>query len=336
LQIPVHVFEDGYIRPDWVTLELGGVNGYSSLPHNPAWYKDQAARLEHVSDGPAIPSSFTRRALEDLAYNFGYMGLRWAFPFCRTHRPWHPLVEYYGWGTRLLRRKLQSQAIATEAAQARTLQNFYIFPLQLDCDSQVRQHSGFGRLAPAIETVLTSFAVRAPATTVLLVKEHPLDNGLRNWRKLVARTAQRLNIHDRVHYIEDGDLDHLSRAARGMVTINSTSGAVALAAGVPVITLGQAIYDMPGLTFQGNLDAFWTEATPPDVASFEAFRRVLVHRCLIRGGFFSTQGVHTLADSAVARLESMQVPRAPVRAVPSRAQVPATRQAGSLLARDAD
>ncbi len=31
LGVPVHVFEEGYLRPDWVTLERGGVNGFSPL-----------------------------------------------------------------------------------------------------------------------------------------------------------------------------------------------------------------------------------------------------------------------------------------------------------------
>src|ERR1700753_2157524 len=95
-----------------------------------------------------------------------------------------------------------------------------------------------------------------------------------------------------------------------MVTINSTSGTLALAAGVPVITLGQAVYDMPGLTFQGTLDAFWTEASPPDASLFAAFKRVLAHRCLVRGGFFSTEGVRLLTEGAVARLETLHAAHA--------------------------
>jgi capsular polysaccharide export protein len=305
LQRPVHVFEEGYIRPNWVTFELGGVNGHSNLPRDPNWYREQAAGLEEVPSGSAIKSSFARRAAEDLAYNFGYMLLGWSFPFYRTHRPWHPLVEYIGWGSRLLRRKLYSGAISTEVARANALDDFYVFPLQLDCDSQVRQHSPFGGMRPAIETVLTSFAAHAPPAATLLVKEHPLDNGLRNWRKCLTEIATRLGIEQRVCYIEDGDLDRLTHSARGVVTINSTSGTLALAAGVPVITLGQAIYDMPGLTFQGSLDAFWTEAATPDTTLFTAFRRVLAHRCLVRGGFFSAEAVRLLTEGAVARLEAL-------------------------------
>jgi capsular polysaccharide export protein len=39
--------------------------------------------------------------------------------------------------------------------------------------------------------------------------------------------------------------------AAGVVTVNSTAGLQALREGKPVVALGRALYDMPGLTFQG-------------------------------------------------------------------------------------
>ena len=33
--IRVWAFDEGYIRPDWITMEEGGVNGNSHLPHTP-------------------------------------------------------------------------------------------------------------------------------------------------------------------------------------------------------------------------------------------------------------------------------------------------------------
>jgi len=38
------VFELGYIRPDYVTLERFGVNGHFQLPRNPAFYLNHARR----------------------------------------------------------------------------------------------------------------------------------------------------------------------------------------------------------------------------------------------------------------------------------------------------
>jgi capsular polysaccharide export protein len=87
-----------------------------------------------------------------------------------------------------------------------------------------------------------------------------------------------------------------------MVCVNSTSATLALAAGSPVCALGEAIYNIPGLTFRGHLDEFWTDPVPPEPGLYGAFRRVLVDRCLVRGGLASETAVRTLIESIVRRL----------------------------------
>ena len=42
--IQVGVFEEGYLRPDYITLERDGVNNNSALPSNPAFYLAQPQR----------------------------------------------------------------------------------------------------------------------------------------------------------------------------------------------------------------------------------------------------------------------------------------------------
>ncbi|WP_250313331.1 capsular polysaccharide export protein, LipB/KpsS family, partial [Escherichia coli] len=32
-------FEEGYLRPQFITVEEGGVNAYSSLPRDPDFYR---------------------------------------------------------------------------------------------------------------------------------------------------------------------------------------------------------------------------------------------------------------------------------------------------------
>lgn len=305
LHIPVHVFEEGYIRPDWVTLELGGVNGHSSLPRDPAWYRAEAAALPPPPEHHPVPSSFRRRALEAIAYNFADVLTRRHYPYWENHRPWHPLVEGMGWVRRLRRRKAaaaRSQAlIATLEAQRPT---YVLFPLQLDSDAQIRLHSSFAGIADALRTVIHSFATHAPPQLRLVVKEHPLDNGVRDWRGETAALAALHGVADRVDYLESGDIIPVARQAKGMVTINSTSGTLALALGVPVIALGQAVYDIEDITFQGPLDDFWRAPGKPDAETFAAFRRVLIDRCLVAGGFFSEEALAKVTEGIIARLEA--------------------------------
>jgi capsular polysaccharide export protein len=300
----VYVFEEGYIRPDWVTMELGGVNGHSTLPRDPQWYLDHAAQLSPLPDHQRVPSSFRRRAREGVIYNAADLLTRWKYSAWQNHRPWHPLVEGVGWARKLNQRENRQRKAAKLIEQLLGCDEpFFLFPLQLDSDAQIRLHSPFAGVADALKLVLESFAHHAPANARLVIKEHPLDNGVRDWELLAGDLAEQLGIQDRVDYLGWGDIEVFAARARGMVTINSTSGTLGLAKGSPVIVLGTAIYDIPGLTFQGGLDKFWQEPSSPDQAIFNAFRRVLIDRCLIPGGFFSEEGISKVVKYAVARFE---------------------------------
>ena len=303
--VAVHVLEEGYIRPNWVTLQRDGVNGHSNLSQDPDWYLQQPQT--HAA-GAIIeqPYSFTRRAIEDVIYNLGRLAGSPAYPFYRNHRPWHPLVEYAGWIRRLIGKGAEKRRAAAVVAALRVNgAPYFLFPLQLDCDFQVRVHSPYGAIRPALEQVLSSFSRCAPPEALLVIKQHPLENGLRNWRKVIGEIATPLKVQNRVLFLEDGDLCGLLRGqgARGMVTINSTSGMDALAARVPLIALGTAVYDIRGLTNGKDLDRFWTDGQPPQTELLEAFRFVLFQRCLIPGGFYSKEGIRSIVLGVVQRLE---------------------------------
>jgi capsular polysaccharide export protein len=302
--IKVWVFEEGYVRPDWVTMETGGVNGHSLLSRDPQWYRDRAALLPPVPQHRKVSSSFRSRALQGLWYNTTDVLTRWRYPGWRTHRPWHPLVEGVGWARKLMQRdERQERGEALLSRLQDEKAGYFLFPLQLDSDAQIRLHSPFAGMIEAIKLVLQSFAEHAPMGTRLVVKEHPLDNGVRDWQLETADLAQRFGIADRVDYLAWGDIETIAERALGMVTVNSTSGTLALARGVPVIVLGKAVYDLADLTFQNGLDRFWTEATPPDAATFAAFYRVLIDECLIPGGFFSDEALDKVVTHAIARFE---------------------------------
>ncbi|HEY0200230.1 MAG TPA: capsular biosynthesis protein [Burkholderiaceae bacterium] len=304
LQLTVHVCEEGYIRPHWVTFERDGVNGHSTLPRNPDWYREVSASLPPLEPMPNVPSSFRKRAWQDLIYNATAIAFGPFYPHYQTHRPRHRLVEYAGWSRKVARRPWIQRRVATEIQRITPQTRFFLLPLQLNCDSQILLHSQFGSMTPVISTIIESFARHAPPDTLLVVKEHPLDDGLIDWRALVMRLAEAAAVADRIIYLELGDLNRLITNTLGVVTVNSTTGTLALAAGVPVITLGTAIYDIAGLTHQDPLDTFWTNPTPPDLSLFAAFRQVLASRCLLVGSFFSEQGIKLLVQNAVDRLEA--------------------------------
>jgi capsular polysaccharide export protein len=301
----IHVVEEGYLRPDWITFEEGGVNGHSALPRDPAWYSERARSLPPWCDPPSVPGSFRRRAIEDVLYTTASMAGMWRFPHYATHRPYYQLVEYAGWLRRLaLKRQAERRAAAAIEGLADGPGPLFLFPLQLDCDYQVRVHSPFRAMHLAIEHVLTSFARHAPATARLIVKLHPLDSGLVDWAAITGHLAVELGVADRLTILDGGDLGKVLARNPAVVTVNSTVGTLALTCGLPVIALGKAVYDIRGLTFQGELDDFWSAPVPPEPDLFDAFRRVLAARCLIPGSFFNEAGLRLAVDAAVDRLEA--------------------------------
>jgi capsular polysaccharide export protein len=154
-------------------------------------------------------------------------------------------------------------------------------------------------MTAAVDYVIDSFAGHAPADTVLLIKDHPLDSGFRNWRRYVSRRAKAAGIADRVRHIAGGSLDELAQQAEGMVCINSTSGTLGLAMSKPVVVLGDAVYDIPGLTHSGGLDSFWSAPEKPDPVLYDAFKRTLHARCLVRGGLASASAMRILIENSV-------------------------------------
>lgn len=301
--VRVWVFEEGYLRPGYVTLEQEGVNGNSSLPRDRERILRLAAGLPPAANETVSSGSFFRRASDDMRYNWAAFRHGRRFPHWRTHRPWNPFHEYAGWAMRGLRRPLA--AMISQRRQRQVLARsgpLFLFPMQLEGDTQLRIWSPFASVGDAIERLVASFARHAAPEANLVIKGHPLDNGLIPWGRVIAAAAARHRVSRRVHYLVEVAYGPLLEAARGVVTVNSTAGMQALRDGKRVVALGTAIYDIPGATFQHGLDRFWTEATTPDMTLVDAMRRVLAAHCMVRGGFFDEDQINAAIESAVERM----------------------------------
>ncbi|WP_429328601.1 capsule biosynthesis protein [Paraburkholderia atlantica] len=301
----VHVFEEGYVRPHWLTLEKHGVNGRSQLPRDPAWYLDQRRGTPPSPVGKPTGYNLFERAFHDIRYRAANSLFAPRFPHYRSHRPRNGFFEYAGLAARALRQRQHhkdSDQVTRELLDAK--QPYYIFPLQLNSDAQIVVHSPFNGVREAITKVLTSFATNAPADTCLVIKNHPLDTGLIDHRSHALQLARDLDITDRLRFIDAGHLPTLLDNARGAVVVNSTVGLSALHHRRPLMALGTSIYNMPGLTWQGSLDDFWTQADEPDMALYQAFLDYVVHHTQINGDFYTKTGIAMAVAGAVQRLEA--------------------------------
>ncbi len=300
--VRVHLVEQGYLRPHFLTLEPDGTGGRTRFPTD--WPAIEALAAGAAPPGqPRFATSFFGYAAMDVGFNLANILGSWAlYPQYRAHAIDHPVTEWTGWiWNKILplrrRRRRQREAEARIAAHRGPV---FIHPLQLETDYQIRLHAPKGGVRGLLRSVIASFAEAAPGDALLLVKIHPLDHGWANWRRRTVRAARDAGIADRVVYLDGGDLDGMIARSAGVIVANSTVGLTALRLGAPVVALGKAIYDLPGLTFQGGLDRFWSEAAAPDEARLATFLAAL-GRIQLPGGF-DGEGARPGAEAMAEKL----------------------------------
>ncbi|MEM6439681.1 MAG: capsular biosynthesis protein [Pseudomonadota bacterium] len=298
LGVRLHHVELGYVRPDWLTVEPEGGGADGRFPRD--WPAIEAlARDAPPEETGLYASRFAKMAAMDVAWNLTNWLTSWAtHPSYRRHAIWHPLAEYGGFlwtQARAGAARRQAEAVVQAWADAPA----FLFPLQLRTDFQVRAHGPHADLRVTAAEVVRSFAAHAPPEARLLIKTHPVDNGLTLWRRLLKAAAGASA--DRVEVIDGGDLPALLAQAPGVVTVNSTAGLSALRLGRPVKALGAAIFDLPGLTDPQPLEAFWNDPRPPEPGRADTFLSALGWATQVRGAFDGT-GARPGAENVARRM----------------------------------
>lgn len=288
LSVQLFEFEEGYLRPNHVTVErwLQGTK-----------YNFDAYRLT-LTDELSVEGHFVRRMRESAIYWAATTLARPWFPGYRSHRLYPAWFELLYWCRRRWRKsseKIQSKAVIREIGQ----QPFFLLPLQLDGDAQIIGRSTFLSMTRALEHVLESFAAYAPSDMLLLVKRHPFDPDPYDWATQIAELSGRWGVLDRVRYVSRYDLDPLLERCVGVVTVNSTVGPLALARGKPVHAMGQAVYRRPELVDCRSLNDYWASPKPPLEGAFDNFSVALRQHSQINGGFHSDKALELLVRNAL-------------------------------------
>jgi len=258
--LPVVVLEEGYFRPGFITMELDGVNGYSTTMNHYTW-------LENTAEIKPDETNWHFQFMA-LQASMHYIAMHWRaseFPHYEHHRRSSPSY-YAAYWIRSWRRKLQQKM--TDHRFQRKLFNskqpYFFVPLQHDGDAQIIHHSGFGKNANFVREVLTSFALHSEARSWIVFRQHPHSRGGSGHTELISGLADELKISNRVHHLSEGDTPDLAEHSMGVVLINSTVGLQAIERGVPLMVMGDALYKKDGLAFPGALDEFWRQSTAPD------------------------------------------------------------------------
>ncbi|MEJ8676946.1 capsular biosynthesis protein [Chromobacterium amazonense] len=286
LGIEFYAFEEGYLRPDYITLEEGGVNAFSKLATDPERY------LQHEPSKSSRPEptypSFKRMAISAMAYYTAGWLLQKYFPHYRHHKDFSPFRECFNWIRAGYRKKLYrfTEAALIHRITGQWQNQYFLVALQVFNDSQIRQHSPYEDVCEFIAEVIHDFSRHAHPKHKLVFKHHPMDCGHRHYGDLIKKQARAAGIFDRVHYVHDAHLPTMIQHSLGVVMINSTVGMSALFHGRPLITLGRAFYDIPGLTFQHGLSRFWNEPYVIDKSLYHKLRSYMIKHTQLNGAFF--------------------------------------------------
>ena len=289
LGVECFVFEEGYIRPDFITLEKSAVNAFSSISRKRSFY--EKLNFERLAPPVTQPVNFrySRMAFQAIVYYLLMKILKFRYPHYRHHRESSCCKEaFYGLrnGFRKMRFKFSERNIARQL-QTILFKKYYFVPLQTHSDFQLRIHSPYDSVETFIAEVLNSFAEHAPKGTFLVFKHHPMDRGIKNYARFIRQKSVSLGIAERVFAVHDVHLPTCLKNAIGTVTINSTVGFSSLYHKTPTIALGSTLYDIEGLTCKGmRLNNFWNDYKAPDTLLYKKFRLYLIEKTQLNGSFY--------------------------------------------------
>ena len=216
LGIKVVVVEEGYFRPRYLTLELSGVNGYSSTLERYRWSFE-------TSTPPAAPpvSAWEQSVRMGWYAAVHYAAMSWwhsRFPFYQHHKN-TSVVQQTAYWLRSWAKKAMHQRQDTRKLAAMEGGSYFFVPLQHDLDAQIELHSAFAKNTDFIMQVMQSFAQHAPSHLRLVFKQHPMSRGGKDHGAIVAAKAKELGISDRVVFLSEGKAGLLVRKAQGVVCI---------------------------------------------------------------------------------------------------------------------
>lgn len=290
LNIDLWCFEEGYFRPDFFTLDKGGVNYYSPLSHtDPISLPSQKidTRLAHY------PRRFVQMLFAGFWYWLANVLHTNRYPYYTHHRNLNFTKAAYWIRSffRYLKYKITEYPLKKQILNSKNA-SYFLVPLQVHDDSQMTEHSDYGSVEEFIEEVMASFADHIKETAsedCLIIKHHPMNRGHVHYGSFISSLAQSLDIGSRVIYVHDLGLPDIFPHAKGCVTVNSTFGLQSLLHGVPVIALGRCFFAKEGLTFQGSLSEFWRNPGQVNKEVFNTYRAHVISSTQVNGCLYSKE-----------------------------------------------
>lgn len=309
--ITVHVFEEGYMRPYWVTYERGGTNGNSRLM-DMSVEQMQVALAQSDMEAPLPPGHWgdmRQHVFYGALYHWFVMFRNGDYRNFKPHRAASVSKEFSLYLQRLLLMPLHT--IDRIQATLRIRNGgfpYHLALLQLEHDSSFQEHSPFTSMTEFLELVIEGFAKGAPGHHHLVIKAHPLEDGRAPIRRTIRKLMRTHGLQGRVHYVRGGKLAQLLNDARSAVTVNSTAAQQVLWRGIPLKVFGRAVFAKPEFVSDQPLADFFAGASRPDNRAYKDYRRYLLETSQLPGGFYSARGRRQLLRQVVDMMLSPEDP----------------------------
>ncbi|MCK0169117.1 capsular biosynthesis protein [Jannaschia sp. S6380] len=298
----IHVFEEGYLRPWWVSYERDGSNANSRLMDKPV-AEMQDALAQHdldLPDAPAHWGDMRHHVFYGMLYHWLVLTQGRKYRAYRSHRDITVAREF-----RLYLRRMLTMPFAAMQRKLATWRithggfPYHLCLMQLEHDASFRAHSPFASMTEFLEVVIDGFARGAPTHHHLVLKTHPLEDGRAPVREAIRRLIARYGLDGRVHYLRGGKLAHLMNEARSAITVNSTAAQQALWRGLPVKALGRSVYAKPEFVSDQPVASFFADPERPDSRAYRDYRHYLLETSQVAGGFYSARGRRQLLRQVV-------------------------------------
>lgn len=242
-----YFFEDGLFRPYTVTVDPKGINANSSVPGTASYYDSLHIDRSRLSTYLFEPENRNLTKTNENLIKVATLkaismigGLLKLTPKLYVHTTFWQSIKYILF-------KLKFKYLEEDNVN---LSNEYIFlPFQVSRDTQIFYNSphfkSMEELLNAVTEAVKELNSELNRKIRIIVKEHPEDMSRNNYKEL----KEKYKDQDSVIFVQKYNTKKLINKALIVLTINSTVGIEALAQSKKVVTVGNALYNIEGVTF---------------------------------------------------------------------------------------
>ena len=283
INIKTHIFELGYLRPNFVTLEKEGINYDSSLIKSREFYLNQ----DSYSILP-LPKKHARFRIRKIWKTISFINHSFKnYKIVEKEHKLQPKPIYIWFQIKGFFLKFFFFFSEFKLKKYFLAKKYFLVILQVSTDSQLTEGSNFKDNKIFIYKVIKDFAESNVNDINLIFKHHPRDRGYTNYYDEIEKISKDFGVYKNVFYIHDYYLSKLFQNpnCKGTVLINSTVGYQSLYHSVPTKSLGTTPYNIKGLSEQKDLVSFFKNPSPVDKLLFNKFYKYILENSQINGNF---------------------------------------------------